>query len=393
MMNRFSSLLVVSSIFATLPACSMFPDDGVFRDRDKDYLRTQPAKPLSMPEGIEQPSFQPLYPVPKVVALDEFGDAQSLREYEVPRPDTVTSDESVFGVKIQRLGESRWIFLSAPTSQVWPHVQSFLAEGNVNVVSSNAQTGLIETAWLQYSDDDSVMARYRMSLEKGLHPDSTEVHIIEYQQSVDGDPNAPEVWPTKSTSQEREEWMVKELAQHLAQTISNASASLLGQNIGGEVKASYVQGAAEPTLKLNVAQGRAWATITHSARQEGFVTWDLSEPLGLIFAGYNEDQTKERGFFRKAISLGRDGKLPEEVEHSLEDILSHLSGSAEVRSLFSSVEGVKFADALDDVEPGYLIVVNYESGAATIVIRDHRGRRPPVEEAKALLRILRKNLI
>ena len=368
-------------------------EDGALRSREKDYLSAQPTAELKVPEGIHKPNFEPLYPVPNVSALDEFGDEQDLSEYEVPRPDTVTADESVFGVKIQRLGEQGWVFVSAPTSQVWPHVQSFLAESSVNVVSSNVQSGLIETDWLQYSDDDSIIARFRISLEKGLHPDSTEVHILEFQQPVDGDPNAPASWPAQSSDPEREEWMVKQIANHLAETVSNASASLLGQNVGGEVKARFVDDALEPTLRLSVPRGRAWATLTHSANQENFVSWDRSEKLGLIYAGYNENQTKKRGLWRKIFLLGYDGRLPEKVDHAIEDLLAHLSGASEARALFGETEGAEFDDALDDAEPGYLIVVRYDTEGAKVVVRDHRGRLIPKNEAKQLIRALRKNLI
>ena len=368
-------------------------EEGIFRNRDKDYLRAQPTETMSVPAGIEKPDFEPLYPVPNFQAYDEFGDIQDLTEYEIPRPDTVTADESVFGVKIQRLAGNRWIFLSAPTGQVWPHLQSFLAESQVDVVSSNAQTGLIETDWLQYSDEKEVMARFRISLEKGLHPESTEVHIREFQQALGGDPNLPTVWPVKSSDPEREEWLVKELANHLAETITNASASLLGQNVGGEVKAQFIANAPEPTLRLAVPRERAWATLIHSAKQDNFVTWDKDEARGIIYAGYDENQLKKRGFWRKLFFVG-DGKLPESADHSVTELIQHLSGASAVRSRFDSIEGAAFADPLPKVESGFLILMTYkDDGLAEVVVRDHRGRRPPASEAKAMIRQLRKNLI
>lgn len=385
----------MGSTLVALNACSMFPDkdNSMFRDRDKDYLSAQPNAEMNIPEGVEAPQFEPLYPIPEIQALDEFGDPQSLENYEIPRPNTRSGDDESAAVTIQRLGEQRWIFLNASTSQVWPHVQSFLTEAQVDVWSSNAQAGLIETAWFQYNDDKSVMARFRISLEKGLHPDSTEIHITEYQQAMGGDPNAPQPWPETSSDSAREEWMVDKMATHLAGSVSNASASLLGQNIGGEVKAQFVSGAPEPTLRLNLNRARAWAAMINASKLDGFVPWDRSLEKGVIYAGYNEDQYKKRGFFRKYFSFGFDGRLPESVKHGVTDLLGRLENSADVRAKFDAIEGVAYGEPLNKVRAGYLIVMEYNAKAADIVIRDHRGRRLPADEAKKLLRIMRKNLI
>lgn len=395
MMKRFGSLLLLGSTLGALSACSMFygEEDSLLRDRDKDYRRAEPTPAMTVPDGMRSPKFEPLYPVPEVSASDEFGDPLRLEQYEVPRPNVVSADENAFGVKLQTLDGKRWIYLSAATSQVWPHVQSFLTQNDVAVAVSNARSGLIETDWLQYSDDDSIMARFQISLEKGVHAGSTEIHLTEYQQSMGGDPQAPAQWPKSSIDDAREEWMVRLLAKHLAESISNTSASLLGQNIGGDVKAGFVKNAAEPTLRIRLSKGRSWGSLIHSARQEGFVSWDRSEAKGLIYAGYYEKQHIERSTWKKIITLGIDGKLPLSVEHSLDDIIKHLSGAKDVRKTFADIDGAEFNDALSKVQEGYLIVLTHNGESADIVIRDHRGRRIEPEEAKQLLRVLRKNLI
>lgn len=395
-MNVVKQLLLGSGILL-VSACSLLPGrddpDGMFRDRDKDYLRAEPVKAMEVPESLASPPLEPLYPIPDVSVADDFGDSVDITDYAVPRPAAINADESNFGVKIQRLAGAQWVSIGASTSQVWPHVQSFLTVADVGVIVSNAESGLVETDWLQYSDDDSIMARFRISIEKGVHPDSTEIHVIEYQMPMAKEIAADIAWPEKSVSAEREEWMVRQIAEHLAESISNTSASLLGQNVGGEIKAFYVSGAAEPTLRLRLNRARAWATLLHAAKKEGFVTWDRSESKGIVFAGYDKDQEKKRGFWKRLFMLGYDGRLPEKVKHSLDDILTHLSGEQASRQKFDGIEGVAFGDALKKVEPGYLLVAEYHDSHADIIIRDHRGRLLPKEEAKRLIRIIRKNLI
>lgn len=365
----------------------------MLRNRDGDYLKAKPNEKMDVPDGIHQPNFEPLYPVPNVNVNDEFGDDMSLDGYEVPRPDTASAAESSFGVKIQRIQDTRWIQLSAPTAQVWPHVQSFLNEGKINVVASNAKAGVIETDWYQFKDAKDSMLRFRISIEKGFKAENTEVHVIVFEQPLGGDPSAPTAWPKYSSNTEREEWMVKTLANYLADSISTASASLLGQNVGGEAKAQFLTSDSEPAMRLNVSRVRAWATLTHSARQGGFVTWGHSEAKGLIFVGYNEDQRKERGFWSKLFSFGRSGKLPEKIDRTLEDVISHLHGASDVRKVFDSVQGVAYNTLEKDKTSGYLVLLKHDVDGSKVIVRDHRGRRLDVAEAKKLLRELRDNLI
>ena len=365
----------------------------MLRNRDGDYLRAAPNQDMVVPEGIHQPSFEPLYPIPEVDVSDEFGDAVNLDDFEVPRPNTASASENNFGVRIKKIQDTRWIHLSAPTAQVWPHVQSFLNEGDIRVVFSDAKAGVIETDWYQFKDAKDSMLRFRISIEKGFVTENTEVHVVVFEQPLDGDPMAPAVWPEQSQNKEREEWMVRTLAKYLVESVSTASASLLGQNVGGEAKAQFSMHDSEPALRLNVNKIRAWATLTHSARQGGFVTWDHSEAKGLIFLGYNKDQRKPRSFWSKVWSFGRSGKLPEKVDRSLDDVLSRLNGTADVRNVFGQFEGVAYQSSKKTKPSGYLVLMRFDADGAYVVIRDDRGARLPVSKAKALVRELRENLI
>ncbi len=395
-MNKCIPLALLACLsVATLSGCGMLfkDEEAVFRNKGDHYLRSEPIGAIEVPEDMQSIPFEPLYPIPEVYATDEFGDQYTLYEYEVPRPDPINSDEQAFGVKIQKLGDERWIYLSASTSQVWPRTQSFLTSSDLGVVHADASAGVIETAWLQYKDDTENMARFRILLEKGIHPDTTEVHVLEHQLPMGTVVSSNEPWPQISSSSEKEEWLLRELANHLAATIDNASASLLGQNVGGEAKAEFLRAGGEPTLRLRLSRERAWATLTHATRQDGFVTWGKDESKGVVYAGYSETQTEERGFFKRLFSFGDDGKLPEEARYPLDEVLQHLSGSEEVRSAFSGIDGVDYQDALRRQDEGYLVLLKHGEGYADVTVRDQRGRPMSSAETKRLLRLIRKNLI
>lgn len=392
-MNKFLFVLSALALTVSVGGCSWFSKDksGPFKNYSKDYLKSQSLPVIELPEGMATPAFVDLYPVKDAAGKDEFGDPVSLSEYEIPRPQSINSGEESFSVKIQRLGEQTWLSLNAPTSQIWPQLQNFLNAAGLPVVSSSASNGLIETDWLKFNDDELNKIRYRIYLEKGIHPDSTEIHMLQMQVAMDQEVTANLAWPDKSQNPEREQWMLQKVAENLAGSINNSSASLLGQYVGGELKAGFDKDAKEPTLVLRLSADRAWASLLGAVQQDGFVLWDRDAVKGVIYAGFDKSIAENKGFWAKTFSFGRDS-VAEKARYGVADILQHLSGSSEVRATFSDLQGASFDTALKNADEGFLVLMKASGDEYRVIIRDQRGRSLPRGDAKALIRLLRKNL-
>jgi len=326
MRSRFIFSALCLSSASLLSACgTFFGDEGIFRSRQKDYLRAEPIPPIAIPEGIDTAPLPPMFNVPLVNANDEFGDDYDPDDIEIPRPKPM-ADKGEVRVKIQKLGEDRWIFLNASTAQVWPRTQNFMSEYELAVASSNAREGLIETDWLRFKTDEGTKSRYRVFIEKGIHPDTSEVRIVHVERPEEFAGEIPQ-WPEKSDNPEKEQWLLRELAGVLAESVDNKAASLLGQNVGGKEKVVFVPGAAEPTMRILLPSGRAWATVSHAVNKEGFVKWDGNSDNGVFYAGYSEFG-KKRGFWGR-MAFWRDNYIaPKEGPYPLDEVLQHLSPNA-----------------------------------------------------------------
>lgn len=385
-------MLLLPLLFLT--GCSFFVGEkGLFHSNDKDYLKTDVGKDMTLPEGMETASLEPLYAVPEVSAIDEFGDDFTLQEYEIPRPDPVNTDKGKVGVKIQKLEGKRWVYLNASTSQVWPRAQNFLSEYGIAVVKSDPVIGLIETGDVVFKDDESRKSRFRLFLEKGVHADTTEVHILQADFAADEEVRQDFVWPSSSQNVDRENGLLDELATVLAKSVDNNSASLLGQNVGGKLKVEYARLLNEPSLRFHLSEIRAKATVSHSLKKEGFVLWDEDASTGLFYAGFSSEEDKP-GFFKRMLFMGGD-KLPEEAPATLVELTQQLQDSADTRLLFADIEGVKFVTDTEseDEKPGYIMVLQTNGKAMDLVVRRTDGTRVAASEAKSLLKIIRKNLI
>ncbi|MCW8194317.1 outer membrane protein assembly factor BamC [Proteobacteria bacterium 005FR1] len=368
-----------------LAGCGMFfGEEGYFRDRGDDYLKSGSIPPMQVPEGMDKEAIGQLYVIPNIdKAAYEYP-----TEFETPRPEALSSNAYSESVKIQKLGDERWIFVNASPSEVWPRVRNFLNSNGLAVARTDAPRGVIETAWLNFKDDPTTRDKYRLRIEQGVQPDSSEVHVTHYSMSRDDEPPAQVNWPEKSSNVERESGMVNELAANLAAEIGSASASLLAQNIGGAQKVEIVADEREPVLRMELQMIRAWATLSHALQQEGLQIVDENSSKQMFYVQQHDPEEGE-GFFSGWFSRAEPAQ-----SHTVAELLEamDLEDTEENRNLFPPEAFLQGEKRLADV-PGYLFVVTEGEDAIKVAVRDASGQRLNPRQARELLGMVRRNLI
>lgn len=362
----------------------MFGDEGYFRDRGSDYLKARTLPPMEVPPGGDERVLGELYVIPDVSAAAY----DYPQDFEVPRPEALSSNVFSDNVKIQRLGQDRWIFVSASPSEVWPRVRNFLNTNRLQVERTNAPQGLIETAWLNFRDSADTRDKYLVRIEQGVQPESTEIHVTHLSIPRDAALPTQVDWPERSTDAERESWMVDELASNLANEIGSASASLLAQTIGGSDKVSIVSADQEPVLRIELEMIRAWASLNHALRQEGLEIIDENSGAGIYYVQYRNPDERE-GFFSGWFSRDAEAK-----HYTIDELLSFMSlaDTPANRALFPPQafdEGPQVPDELT----GYLVLVKETDGAVQVFVRDAEGQLLDGRRARELLGMIRRNLI
>lgn len=380
-------LATLSILFLISGCSSMFGEHGVFRGKSKDYLDTGAISSITVPAELQGGNISQLYVIPEVSPRDEFGDPIVLGEYKVPRPDPINVEKGNVGVKLQSLGEKKWIFLNASTSQVWPRTQNFLSEYGLSVAYSNPSKGIIETSDVVFKENPDTRSRYRIYIEKGIHPETTEIHVVHVEFPAQQGLSSQFSWPSVSHNVEHERTLLNELAAVLAKSVNNNSASLLGQNVGGDLKVEFVKESKEARMRLYLDPDRAKATVAHALNRGGFMLWEESETSDLFYVGYDPDRDDSPGFFSR-LFRGGSGKAP----HTMNTVLQHLSNTSDVKTLFSNTSGVGFNDPLPEAS-GLLVKLNSSKKGVTVIVRDVRGERLANNETKELLRLIRQNLI
>ncbi|WP_049722043.1 outer membrane protein assembly factor BamC [Gilvimarinus polysaccharolyticus] len=388
-MIKATSLRGVSvlTLVIMLSGCGIFwGDEAYFRNREGDYQKAEKTEPLKVPEGMKSDKLGERYPIPPITA-SEFDDIAHEGSSKVPRPQPLATNLMQENVKIQRLASERWILMNVSPGEVWPRVRAFMNDNNIDVANADIGRGLVDSHWLQFKSDLSTTDRYRVQIDQGVQPETSEIHVL--HQSIDGNNTADApAWPAASSSSEREAWMLDELAATLAQDETLGGTSLLAQAIGGDAKSALVVEQNEPVMKIRLSEARAKATLYHAMRQDGFSIYESQSEDGIYYLHYEPIEAEDEGWFSGWFS--GDKNLVVKSPYSLAQLLTLVPKGDEfaVAPLSNRKAEPTLANA-----PGYLLFIQGEADNYTVRLRDPYGKRLDARTSRDLLTILRKNLI
>lgn len=338
----FRKHVLMLAVLVLLPGCSwLFGEEGMFPDRSNDYLKAQEAADIQLPDGVDPSLVVTDYPIPELALSQVLP-----KKFEVPRVEPLDTVDDKGSVRIQRFENQQWILVNASPGQTWPLIANFLNSNGIPLVIADGTRGLIETDWLALNSLDAVASevdladlsrlnkprdesadtnkvinktpvkeKYRFRLKAGIQKETTEITITQQQagnQMVNGlESSAALNWREGSSSQLREDNMVKLLSEQLANSPNEASHSLLAQGIGSASKVSLkYNDQGQPYLDLQLPFDRAWASLGLALRKASYQVSDLDRSQGIYYAHYvvRADREKKPGFFKRLFSFGKSDK-------------------------------------------------------------------------------------
>ena len=267
-MNAPKAVVVCSCIF--LFGCTWM---GRFiPDNREDYLEAKPGRAeLIIPEGLDTGVIQDSWPIPDVESrplAKTFPD-------EAPMPSLIFGGEVDEVIKIQKLGDRRWIVAGDRPEIVWPVVKQFLADNGVGVAAEQPGLGLIVTDWMSVEPDESPSDVIRLVLrdnknsqgrdllmirvEQGIRRGTSEIHLRHISDQL-GPLNSD--WPSASSLQAIEHEVLNEVAAYFAADVVAPSISRQGTQISTASKAALVRDdQGYLLLRFELDFERVWAKI------------------------------------------------------------------------------------------------------------------------------------
>lgn len=298
--KKVTALLLVG----TVSGCGyFFGEQGMFRDRSNDYLEAREISPTAVPEGLDDQTLGNIMAIPAI-------DGGSLpEEFEVPRPQPLVAEADVDGIRIEQVGDQRWILVDAAPSSVWSQVRSFLDLNEIEIAIEDPAKGVLETAWVETSRQTSkdvvrrlvgrlvgrdtskpTFDRYKIDIESGVRRGSSEVHLTQISRSMDSEVPAEVVWPESSENVSLEAGMLNEVLVYLARSLDQGSSvSLLAQGLGEERKVTLAKdGNGYPLLRVSLEFNRAWAAVGKALTGARIPVEDLDRSLGIYYVQYDD---------------------------------------------------------------------------------------------------------
>ena len=300
-------------------------EDGLLSDNSGEYAEAKEGKDLVVPDDLDQTEIGDPWPIPEIpdpVRLVLYPD-------KAPRPDALYASEANQEVKIQRIGDRRWLVLPEPPSMVWPKVKQFMADNGVAVVSEQPPSGRLNTEWLTISDEsyrdvirlllrdaraendvDAGRDRMLVRIEQGIRPQTSEVHVRHENDSLHlpVDDDFDHLNDIDSSLGAAETAMLSELGSYIAAKVSEASISMVAQEIATQTKTRLDRDAdGDPVLLMFLDFERAWATVGQALDNADVDVTEVDEDRGDFRISLQESEFtgEKKGFFGRMFG-GKD---------------------------------------------------------------------------------------
>lgn len=309
-------IAVMALAIPALAGCGVFSDDGMFRDRSRDYLAAREYPTIRVPDGLDDQALGQLYSIPTVTA-PVVADATGA----VPRPQALGTSLLEEDIKVQSLGERRWVWINRSPAEVWPRVRNLLNANKMVADRADASAGVIETGWIEFDDEPGNQHRYQLHIEQGMQPDTAEISVEHAVAPRGGEAGAAGEWNGAATGDRRTVEMIDFIASGLAGGDAAGSVSLLAQSIGGGAKVEMVaSGDVPPYLLIKLGYDRSWASVAYSVSREEFLLVDQDRTRGLFYVNLKKEVEEEKpGFIARMLGAGEGSAAqPAEARYRVE---------------------------------------------------------------------------
>lgn len=277
-------------------------EEGVFRDRQGEYLQAETIPRTEIPEGMDSFIIDDLLVVPDLAVAEP----QSF--LTVPRPRSIEG-RSDRGVVIQRMENASWIIVDVSPSQVWPRIRDYWRQAGIEIAVENPTAGLMDTGWFIREGQALNRDKIRVIVENGFQDDSAEIRLLQMS-ALQATPAIDQVnWPAASMDTDVEYEVLTALSTYLADVADlyqASSVSFLAGNIASAGKATLNTDGGTEVLVLQAGFNRSWAAVNRAMTRSGVEIQSQDVATGIYQVLYTpglEEEVEEPGFFRKLVTL------------------------------------------------------------------------------------------
>lgn len=322
-------------LVAQLTGCGLL--GRMFPDRSEDYKKAKTAEPLEVPPDLTTTTLGDALAVPDAGA--------TLSGYTTARGGEAGGGGGVLpsqeGLRLERDRDRMWLVAQGDPAAVWARAREFWLENGFLITREDPATGVLETDWVEnraaipkdiiqktitrvfdqvYSS--AYRDRYRMRLERGEQPGTTEIYITHQgvQEEYEGDPNdvSTTKWVPRPPDPDLEAEMLKRMMVYLGVTPERAG-TLLAEKQNAPVRAELVKRTgSQAALVVHEDYSRAWRSIGIALDRVGFAVEDRDRSAGVYYVRYNDPlKGHNKGILNKLAFWSSDRRKAEQYQIKL----------------------------------------------------------------------------
>jgi outer membrane protein assembly factor BamC len=297
-----------------------------------DYRSTKPGTALDVPPDLTKLANDPRYQV-----TGQTVSATGLQALQQSGPGAPTALSQAGDVKLERIGQQRYLTVARSPEQLWGLARDFFAENGLTLVRDQQNIGVMETEWAENRakiPNDGIR-RFLGSLAEGFYAtgerdkfrlrmervgNGTEIFMshrgmIEVARGgqLGSSASTPvNSWQPRDADAELESEMLRRLMVKLGMPADKATPQVVAAASPIAATSRLVGTGAQTVVEVDDAFDRAWRRIGLSLDRTGFTVEDRDRNNGIYFVRYAPpgEPGKEPGFFAKLFSGGGDGPQP-----------------------------------------------------------------------------------
>jgi outer membrane protein assembly factor BamC len=250
---------------------------------------------------------------------------------------TPVAPEAIGKMRIERLGDTRWLRTQLTPEQLWPQLQAFWKERGLTVSVDQPAVGTMETEWAEnraklpqdairntvgkvfdglYStgERDKFRTRVERHADGGSDVYITHRGMVEVYSSASKDNT---VWQTRPADSQLEGELLSRLMLRLGATEETAKTAIVVPSTTPASPAKARLLADQPNLTVQVDDGfdRAWRRVGVALDRSGFTVEDRDRTQGVYFVRYIDPATagKDEPSFVSKLFSSDDKRKPERL--------------------------------------------------------------------------------
>ncbi|WP_261844772.1 outer membrane protein assembly factor BamC [Aliamphritea ceti] len=359
-------LLPLAAAVLTLTGCGtsnpIYGENGLIKDRSQDYEQSQTSQRLEIPPSLRDDTIQ-MSDRLEVPTVGQTSVARN-QEFSVPRPEFFYAETGGENVALKREGLDKVLIVDEPIADVWNQVQSYWDNRGVKLSESSAQSGVMETEWVDTAGKDygfidglvntvtfrdvegDVSDKIRISLRPVENDyQRTEIVMDHSRVSKDARPSVVD-WEESEDSAYKANQMF-EMLRYLSRPANKPTTQRELAKEQNRIKRPQLGRDANgfPALKVSGTVDQAWAEVNKALNKAGLDIGTRDQQLGVIYMTFASTTPLEdgpaMGFFEWLHSDREEIKLS---TSDLSDVLG-LGGE-------SSDDQVKYSSVAEGVQPG-----------------------------------------